>query len=130
ESVEMRVAHGDLTSDIVRYVREVRREAGDDRIINVIIPETIQREGLSHVTHTWQVQRMKAALVAEAGVVVTNVAHHPGYEALEPVAHAEGARSAMEGWRHVAVVLVSGVHNATARSLRYARSLRADELHC
>jgi hypothetical protein len=34
----------------------------------------------------------------------------------------------MEGWRHVAVVLVSGAHNATARSLRYARSLRADEL--
>jgi len=25
---------------------------------------------------------------------------------------------------------VSAVHNATARSLRYARSLRADELHC
>jgi hypothetical protein len=36
----------------------------------------------------------------------------------------------MEGWRHVAVVLVSGVHNATARSLRYALSLRADEVHC
>ena len=129
ESVEMRLAHGDVASDIVRYVREVRRDAGDDRIINVIIPETIQREGFSHVMHTWNVQRMKAALVAEAGVVVTNVAHHPGYESLEPIGRPEGTR-AMEGWRHVAVVLVSSVHNATARSLRYARSLRADELHC
>jgi hypothetical protein len=73
---------------------------------------------------------MKAELVAEGGVVVTNIAHHPGYEALEPVAHPESARRAMEGWRHVAVVLVSAVHNATARSLRYGRSLRADELHC
>src|ERR1051325_1733532 len=36
----------------------------------------------------------------------------------------------MDGWRHVAVVLVSAVHNATAKSLRYARSLRADELRC
>jgi hypothetical protein len=36
----------------------------------------------------------------------------------------------MDGWRHVSVVLVSAVHNATVRSLRYARSLRADELHC
>ena len=36
----------------------------------------------------------------------------------------------MEGWRHVAVVLVSGAHNATDQSLRYALSLRADELRC
>ena len=41
-------------------------------------------------------------------------------------------------WRHrvktnaicVVVVLVSAVHNATVRSIRYARSLRPDELHC
>jgi len=130
ESIEMRLAHGNVADDLVRYLREVRAETADDRLINVIIPETIRREGFTHVMASWHVQRMKAALVAEAGVVVTNVAHHPGYEALEPVARPDGARSAMEGWRHVAVVLVSAVHNATARSLRYARSLRADELHC
>jgi len=130
ESIEMRTQHGSVVDDVLNYVREVRAEAGDDRIINVIIPETIRREGITHVMHSWHVQRMKAALVAEAGVVVTNVAHHPGYEALEPVAHPEGSAKAMEGWRHVAVLLVSNVHNATARSLRYARSLRADELRC
>jgi hypothetical protein len=69
------------------------------------------------------------ALVAEADVVVTNVAHHAGYEELEPV-NGVDARGVMEGWRHVAVVLVAGVHNATGWSLRYARSLRADEMHC
>jgi hypothetical protein len=130
ESVEMRIARGDLTDDIVGYVREIRREVGDDRIINVLIPETIRKEGFTHVFHKWHVQRMKAALVAETRVVVTNVVYHPGYEALEPVAHPQGALRAMEGWHHVAVVLVSAVHNATARSFRYARSLRADELHC
>jgi amino acid transporter len=130
ESVEMRLTHGDLADDIVDYVREVRREAGDDRLINVIIPETIVRQGFTHLLHKWKVQRIKAALVAEGRVVITNVAHHPGYEELEPVSHPSGAARAMEGWRHVAVVLVSAVHNATARSFRYARSLRADELHC
>jgi amino acid permease-like protein len=130
ESVEMRLAHGDIDEDIVHYIREVRRETGDDRLINVIIPETIRGEGFAHVMHSWHIQRLKAALVAEGGVVVTNIAHHPGFEGLEPVSHPESAARAMEGWRHVAVVLVSAVHNATARSLRYARSLRADELHC
>jgi amino acid transporter len=126
ESVEMRLSHGTVAEDIVRYVREVRAESGDDRLINVIIPETIRREGITHVLHSWHVQRMKAALVAEGGIVITNVAHHPAYETLEPVAR----ERSMEGWRHVAVVLVSAAHNATARSLRYGRSLRADELHC
>ena len=68
--------------------------------------------------------------MAEADVVVTNVAHHAGYEALEPVTHPDDLRRAMDGWRHVAVVLVSGAHNATDQSLRYALSLRADELRC
>ena len=36
----------------------------------------------------------------------------------------------MDGLRHVAIVLVSAVHNATVQSLRYARSLRADDLRC
>ena len=60
---------------------------------------------------------------------MTNVAHHPDYATLEPVGHAEDPRRVMEGWHHVAVVLVSGVNNATERSLRYASSLRADDVH-
>lgn len=86
--------------------------------------------GWRHLLRKWHVQRIKAALVAEADVVVTNVAHHAGYEELEPTAHPEGPRHVLQGWRHVAVVLVSAVHNATAESLRYAFSLRADELRC
>jgi hypothetical protein len=72
---------------------------------------------------------VKAALVAEADVVVTNVTQHSGYEELEPIVHREGAHR-VGGWRHVAVVLIAGVNNASARSLRYATSLRADDLHC
>src|SRR5439155_15728251 len=53
------------------------------------------------------------------------------YEDLEPGVRA--ARSAAQPggrpWRHVVVVLVSAVHNASLGGLRYARSLGGDELH-
>ena len=58
------------------------------------------------------------------------MAHHAGYDELEPVVDLDGQQRPMEEWRHVAVVLASDVHNATARALRYALSLRADDLHC
>jgi amino acid transporter len=120
----------DIPSEIQKLVQEIRAESEQDDLINVIIPETVRHPGWRHVLHKLHVQRIKAALVAEADVVVTNVAHHAGYEELEPVNGDDGANGLMEGWRHVAIVLVAGVHNATDWSLRYARSLRADELYC
>ncbi|MHB8511987.1 MAG: APC family permease [Actinomycetota bacterium] len=121
---------GSIRDDIVKYVAEVRAEFGPETIINVVVPETVYRQGLRHFLHKFHVQRLKSALVQQSGVVVTNVVQHPGYEALEPVSGRELATHAMDGWRHVAVVLVSAVHNATVQSVRYARSLRPDELHC
>jgi amino acid transporter len=120
----------DIPSEIRKLVQEIRAESEEDDLINVIVPETVRNPGWRHLLHKLHVQRIKAALVAEADVVVTNVAHHAGYEELEPVNGDDEAKGVMEGWRHVAVVLVAGVHNATGWSLRYALSLRADELHC
>ncbi|MGZ4213517.1 MAG: APC family permease [Actinomycetota bacterium] len=128
-TVEFLPTCGKIVDDLVRYVRSVRIEAGPDALINVVVPETVIYRSVRHLFHKLHVQRIKAALVSE-GVVVTNIAHHPGFEALEPVMEGETVREAMDGWRHVAVVLVSAVHNATVQSLRYARSLRADELRC
>jgi hypothetical protein len=119
--------HG-IAEDLLAYVRSVRAGAHEFDVINVVVPETVRQRSIRHFFHKLHVQRIKATMVAE-GVVVTNIAHHPGFETLEPVA-GEGVAEAMEGWRHVAVVLVSAVHNATVKSLRYARSLRADELRC
>jgi hypothetical protein len=127
---ELRLKQRSIGTELRSLVRELRADAEDQALINVIIPETVRYPGWRHIVRKWRAQRIKAALVAEAGVVVTNVTHHAGYEELEPVTHPKGANRAMAGWRHVAVVLVSGVHNATAQSLRYALSLRADELHC
>ena len=118
-----------IPEDLLDYVHSVRAEAGTDALINVVVPETVEYTGFRHLLHKRHLQRLKATLVAD-GDVVTNVAYHPGFEALEPVMSGESVREAMDGWRHVAVVLVSAVHNATARSVRYGRSLRADELRC
>jgi amino acid transporter len=123
--------HGPVPMGILSYVRERKAQAGPDTIVNVVIPETIRSSRVRHLLHAFHVQRIKARLAAEDDIVVTSVAHHAGYEELEPVRY-DGAdpRRAMEGWRHVAVVLVAGVNNASLRSLRYARSLRADEVRC
>ena len=129
-SVEFLPIRGGVADDAMRYVRSLRELAGPEALINVIIPEKVTHQGARHMLHKWHVQRIKAGLVAEAGVVVTNIAHHPAYASLEPVLSGPNALDAMEGWRHVAVVLVSAVHNATVKSVRYARSLRADELRC
>jgi amino acid transporter len=130
DRVEIVPGSGDLPDDLRTYVRNVRSELGANDIINVIVPETVATEGLSHILRSREVQRIKAELLAEAGVVVTNVTYHEGYEDLEPGEEEGGFRAVREEWRHVAVVLVSGVHNATLSGLRFARSLRADELHC
>jgi amino acid transporter len=129
QRIDMQVQHHDIATDIRDYVREIREDLGAETLLNVIIPETVRDPGLGYLLHTRHIQRIKSTLASEDDLVVTNVAHHPGYEALEPTAGADDLRSVMEGWRHVAVVLVSGVNNATLRSLRYASSLRADDLH-
>jgi hypothetical protein len=128
--LELRLKQRDLPTEIRDLARELQNESDPEALINVIIPEAVRHLGWWHLVHKWRVQRVKAALVGEAKVVVTNVAHHTGYEELEPVTSRDGDRRVMEGWRHVAVVLVADVHNATARALRYALSLRANELHC
>jgi hypothetical protein len=130
QRMDLLIGGRDIPRELREYVRELRDEVDDETLINVVIPETVRHPGLRHVLHAIKVQRIKSRLATEDGIVVTNVAHHPAFAELEPVQHLEDPHHVMEGWHHVAVVLVSGVNNATDRSLRYARSLRADELRC
>jgi hypothetical protein len=128
---EVALAGEDPRAALLKYVRKVRREVGPGEVLNVIIPETVTDLDLGYIIRQRRIQRLKAKLLAEPDVVVTNLAFHEGYEALEP---GEQAKRVPGGsgppWRHVAVLLVGGVHNATLGGLRYARSLGADELHC
>ena len=126
---EVALAEGDPKKALLAYVRKVRREVGPGEVLNVIIPEAVANLGLRYIVRQRRLQRLKAALLSEPDVVVTNLTSHEGYEALEPGERC--ARAASEpAWRHVAVLLVAGVHNASLGGLRYARSLGADELHC
>jgi amino acid transporter len=129
---EVALSEGSPKQALLAYVRKVRREVGPGEVLNVIIPETVANFGLRYIVRERRLQRLKAALLAEPDVVVTNLAHHKGYEALEPGERARrgwGAGADSLPWRHVAVVLVAGAHNGSINGLRYARSLGADEIH-
>jgi hypothetical protein len=130
QRIDMLIGGDDVSKELREYVRALRDAADGATLINVVIPETIRHPGARHIVHALRVQRIKSRLAMEDDIVVTNIAHHPAFAELEPIEPPEDPRRAMEGWRHVAVVLVSAMNNATERSLRYARSLRADELHC
>lgn len=129
EVIEGRLQQNDVRTEIRDYVKEVRSRRTQHALVNVIIPETVTESGWRHIFHKLRVQRLKASLVRESDVIVTNVTQHAGYEELEPTQFSRVGRPLGE-WRHVAIVLVAAVHNATARSLRYGLSLRADEVRC
>lgn len=120
---EVHLSSGDPLNDLSHYVRDLRKLTQPHELVNVIVPESVTDSVLAHLIKRQELQRMKAALVSQPGVVVTNVTHHEGYEELEP-----GREAA--NWRHIAVLLVGRVHNATLGGLRYARSLGSDELRC
>lgn len=130
EIVDGRLKLHDTRTEIRNYVREVRALSSEEHtLVNVIIPESVSHRGWRHFLRNLQIQRIKLMLVSDGDVVLTSVAHHVGYEALEPVTQPV-PRQLVSEWRHVAIVLVAGVQNATARSLRYAFSLQADEVRC
>jgi len=128
---EVALSHGSGAEALKAYVRKVRREVGPGEVLNVIVPETVADLGVRYIVAQRKLQRLKEALLAEPGVVVTNLAYHEGYEALEPGVRAARSATRPRGrpWRHVAVLLVGDLHNASLGGLRFARSLGADELH-
>jgi amino acid transporter len=111
-----------LARDLLTYIRGYKNEVHPDEFVNVIIPEAVRDAGVGHLVRRSTVQLLKATLAREPDVVITNVTWQPGHPAPEPGAGDE--------WRHVVVVLVSSVHNATLNALRYARSLHSDQLRC
>lgn len=129
---EVVITEGDFVEDLRRYIRHERERVVPGQLLNVIIPETVttvNRFDIRYMVRRYRLQRLKGALLKERDVVVTNLTHHSGYEALVPGKEIASYRGG-ENWRHVTALLVPGVHNGTRAGLRYARSLGADELHC
>ncbi|MGH2719181.1 MAG: APC family permease, partial [Actinomycetota bacterium] len=130
EVKEVALASGAGSSALSAYIRTLRQEVGQGEVLNIVIPETVSGGRLSYIVGKRSLHRRKSSLLTEPGVVVTNLALHEGYEDLEPGEHAARSAESSRPWRHVALLLVGGLHNAPLSGLRFARSLGADELHC
>jgi amino acid transporter len=109
----------DAVEAVRQRVRALRR--GPDEYVAFVLPERIEARGVRGYLRQRRELLLKATLLLEPQVVVTDV----------PTAGPEAARGAggpIAPTRNVALLLVSGVHNATLRALSYARAIRPTEL--
>jgi amino acid permease-like protein len=106
-------ANGDFTDSVRGYVRRIEREG--DEFVNIVLPEIVGGRGLGRFFSQRRELLLKAAMLFEPQVVLTDVPSLSGdtTEVSRPIAPT----------RNVAVVLVSGVHNATLRALEYATAI-------
>jgi amino acid transporter len=109
-----------LLDALRRYVREIDREPED--FVNVVIPEVIQGSLLGYLLRRASVIRLKAGLLREQNIVVTDV----------PVLVRDGQPVGVDATplipqRTVAIAFVSGVNDATVRALNYVETVEAAE---
>jgi amino acid transporter len=105
------------TSDaVIDYVWGLPR--GESTFVTVVIPEAFQRPSLASATIGRRTTfSLKVRLLAEPGVVVTDV----------PLLLGAGAAQPSQPHRAVARVLVSGVQAASLRAINYTRALGLDD---
>jgi amino acid transporter len=107
---------------IRHYLQAVPRTPGD--FLNVIVPETLSSRSVLQFLRKRSAFWLKATLLFEPGVVVTDIplfVHGEAKEGGQP-------RRPVEPQHHVVLVPVSAVHAASARALLYAKSLHASVL--
>jgi amino acid transporter len=112
----------DLLDAVRAYLARISRGSGD--FVTVILPELITDASLPrYLLDSRRLVRLKAGLLRERRIAVADV----------PVLAENGATGPPEGVitprRTVALVFVSGVHDAAIRAVNYARSLQALETH-
>jgi amino acid transporter len=117
---ELPEGEGSRLDRLRRYLREVPR--GEWDFVTVVVPELIEHPGLGYLLGRRDLIRLKASLLREDRVVVTDV----------PVVTEGGLPLGVDGLplipqRTVALVFVSAVHDATTRAVNYARSLGASD---
>jgi amino acid transporter len=103
-----------------RFVRGIDRAPND--FVNVVIPETVPGSLLLYLLRGAALVRLKAGLLRERNIVVTDV----------PVVLRDGQPVGVDARplipeRTVALVFVSAVHDATMRAANYAQTLEASE---
>lgn len=121
QSLEIVPVRSGLVRELRAYVREVRKRIDPADFLTVVIPERLQ-VGLLGMVRSRKTLLMKASLLFTPDVVVTDVPYIEGQPGQELMSQERQIR-------HVTLLMVSAVHNATLLALEYAKSLRADELH-
>jgi len=101
-----------------KYIRAMPRARGD--FVTVVIPEALTGHSWWQFLRRRTALLVKSGLLFEPGVVVTDIPLLPE----ERSRAGSYAAHPIEMTRHVAIVPVSGVHDATVRAVVYARSLR------
>ncbi|MEX2420365.1 MAG: hypothetical protein WD670_00965, partial [Actinomycetota bacterium] len=114
------------TSGLARAVRRLLREHARDpgSFHTVVVPESVQKRSMLAMLRPRAALWLKASLLFEPDVVVTNVP-------LLPEERAQVERWAdhpVEPPRSVVLVPISAVHGATVRAVAYARTLHATTL--
>jgi amino acid transporter len=109
-----------LLAALRAYVRRIERSPGD--FVNVVVPEIVDGALLSYLIRRLPLIRLKAGLLREPNIVVTDV----------PVVVRDGRPSGVDAKplipeRTVALVFVSAVNDASARAVDYAETLEASE---
>jgi hypothetical protein len=114
------MSRGGLVRNVRAYVRRLRDESGED-FVTVVIPEELAGSSLLQFFRRRSLFWLKASLLFEAGIVVTNVPLLPEERSMARM-HADHP---LEPGRSTVLVPVSAVHASTARAVAYAISLRA-----
>jgi amino acid transporter len=106
---------------VIEHTRRVGRGSAD--FLTVVIPEFFEKPSLLSAMVKRVTFRLKIRLLAQAGVVITDV----------PVLARQGALVGVDGRglipeRVVALVFVSAAHDAAMRAINYAESINAHEV--
>lgn len=110
-----------LTADVRRHLRAHRAALPKDDFLTIVIPEVLDTTGLTEIIRRPRMSRLKAGLLAEPGVQVLNI----------PIVRDEinpDVDETVEPGRNYAIVLVSGVNNATLQAIEYAQTLGPTDL--
>jgi amino acid transporter len=120
---QLPMTRGRLLRSLRSYLRTIRQENGEE-FVTVVIPEELANYSIIQFLRRRSSFWLKASLLYEAGIVVTNV---PLLPQERPLISAHADRP-LEPIRNVVLIPVSAVHAATARAVSYAGSVNATDV--
>ena len=65
----------ELTRPLLRYIKRVRKENGND-VVTIVLPEFVPARWWQHLLHNQSSLLLKGALLFREGIIVTNVPYH------------------------------------------------------